>query len=88
MVSHCGNDSEAVYYCYLIELQHDSYNDFQLHGIILAVRTRLKFDDEILAFELDVDRMGCMQVQLNYSKVVTLTSEEVTIILLLLSSLY
>ncbi|KAM3283045.1 endoribonuclease Dicer 2 [Capsicum chacoense] len=77
LVSHCGNDSEAVYYCYLIELQHDSYNDFQLHGIILAVRTSLKFDDEILAFELDVDRMGRMQVQLNYSKVVTLTSEEI-----------
>ncbi|KAK6786604.1 hypothetical protein RDI58_015129 [Solanum bulbocastanum] len=76
LVSHCGNDSEAVYYCYLVELQHDSYNDFQLHGIILAVRTRLKFDDEIMAFDLDVER-GRLQVQLNYHKVVTLTSEEI-----------
>lgn len=82
MVSHCSNDSEVVYYCYLVELQHESYNDFQLHGIILAVRTRLKCDDEILAFDLDVDRRGRVQVQLNYSKVVTLTSEEVTIILM------
>ncbi|XP_055829779.1 endoribonuclease Dicer homolog 2 [Solanum dulcamara] len=76
-VSHCSNESEAVYYCYLVELQHDSCNDFQLHGIILAVRTRLKCDDEILAFDLDVDRRGRLQVQLNYSKVVTLTSEEI-----------
>ncbi|KAK4359766.1 hypothetical protein RND71_021995 [Anisodus tanguticus] len=79
LVCHCGNDSEAeaVYYCYLVELQHDSYNDFQLHGIILAVRTRLKFDDEILAFDLDVDRGRRLQVQLYHSKVVTLTSEEI-----------
>ncbi|KAK6775177.1 hypothetical protein RDI58_026178 [Solanum bulbocastanum] len=76
-VSHCSNDSEAVYYCYLVEMQHASYNDFQLHGIILAVRTRLKCDDEILAFDLDVDRRGLLQVQLNYSKVVTLTAEEI-----------
>ncbi|CAN4114972.1 unnamed protein product [Withania somnifera] len=76
LVSHCGIDSEAVYYCYLVELQHDCYNDIQLHGIILAVRKRLKFDDEIVAFDLDVDR-GRLQVQLNYSKVVTLTSEEI-----------
>ncbi|KAL3355451.1 hypothetical protein AABB24_019498 [Solanum stoloniferum] len=77
LVSHCSNDSEAVYYCYLVEMQHASYNDFQLHGIILAVRTRLKCDDEILAFDLDVDRRGLLQVQLNYSKVVTLTAEEI-----------
>ncbi|CAN4126640.1 unnamed protein product [Withania somnifera] len=79
LVSRCGNDSEveAVYYCYLVELQHDSYNDFQLHGIILAVRRKLKFDDKIWSFELDVDRRGRLQVQLNYSKVVTLTSEEI-----------
>ncbi|KAH0667918.1 endoribonuclease Dicer homolog 2-like isoform X1 [Solanum tuberosum] len=77
LVSHCGNDSEALYYCYLVELQHDFYNDFQLHGIILAVRTRLKFDDEIMAFDLDVDRRGRLQVQLNYHKVVALTSEEI-----------
>ncbi|XP_049381531.1 endoribonuclease Dicer homolog 2-like [Solanum stenotomum] len=76
-VSHCGNESEAVYYCYLVELQHDSYNDFQLHGIILAVRTKLKCDDEILAFDLDIDRRGRLQVQLNYSKVVIFTSEEI-----------
>ncbi|XP_060186301.1 endoribonuclease Dicer homolog 2-like isoform X1 [Lycium barbarum] len=77
LVSHCGNDSEAVYYCYLVELEHESCNDFPLHGIILAVRKRLMFDDEILAFELDVDRGRRLQVQLNYSKVVTLTSEEI-----------
>ncbi|KAH0711484.1 hypothetical protein KY289_007443 [Solanum tuberosum] len=77
LVSHCSNDSEAVYYCYLVEMQHASYNDFQLHGIILAVRTRLKCDDEILAFDLDVDRRGLLQVQLNYSKVVTLTAKEI-----------
>ncbi|TMW86618.1 hypothetical protein EJD97_021111 [Solanum chilense] len=77
LVSHCGNDSEAVYYCYLVELQHDACNDFQLHGIILAVRTRLKFDDEIMAFDLDIDRRGRLQVQLNYHNVVTLTSEEI-----------
>ncbi|KAK4707858.1 hypothetical protein R3W88_028783 [Solanum pinnatisectum] len=77
LVSHCSNDSEAVYYCYLVEMQHACYNDFQLHGIILAVRTRLKCDDEILAFDLDVDRRGLLQVQLNYSKVVTLTAEEI-----------
>ncbi|KAG5600285.1 hypothetical protein H5410_031655 [Solanum commersonii] len=77
LVSHCGNDSEALYYCYLVALQHDFYNDFQLHGIILAVRTRLKFDDEIMAFDLDVDRRGRLQVQLNYHKVVALTSEEI-----------
>ena len=76
-VSHCGNESEAVYYCYLVELPHDSYNDSQLHGIILAVRTKLKFDDEILAFDLDVDRRGRLKVQLNYRKVVIFTSEEV-----------
>ncbi|KAG5574722.1 hypothetical protein H5410_054856 [Solanum commersonii] len=76
-VSHCGNESKAVYYCYLVELQHDSYNDFQLHGIILAVRTKLKCDDEILAFDLDIDRRGRLQVQLNYSKVVIFTSEEI-----------
>ncbi|KAG5574731.1 hypothetical protein H5410_054865 [Solanum commersonii] len=76
LVSHFGNESEAVYYCYLVELQHETYDDFQLHGIILAVRTRLKCDDEILAFDLDVDRRGRVQVQLKYSKVVTLTSEE------------
>ncbi|KAL3323675.1 hypothetical protein AABB24_038037 [Solanum stoloniferum] len=77
LVSHCSNDSEAVYYCYLVEMQHASYNDFQLHGIILAVRTRLKCDDEILAFDMDVDSSGLLQVQLNYSKVVTLTAEEI-----------
>ncbi|XP_049381530.1 endoribonuclease Dicer homolog 2-like [Solanum stenotomum] len=77
LVSHCSNDSEAVYYCYLVEMQHASYNDFQLHGIILAVRTRLKCDGEILAFDLDIDRRGLLQVQLNYSKVVTLTAEEI-----------
>ncbi|NP_001316343.1 endoribonuclease Dicer 2d isoform X3 [Solanum lycopersicum] len=76
-VSHCGNESEAVYYCYLVELPHDSYNDSQLHGIILAVRTKLKFDDEILAFDLDVDRRGRLKVQLNYRKVVIFTSEEI-----------
>ncbi|KAH0745344.1 hypothetical protein KY285_007001 [Solanum tuberosum] len=77
LVSHFGNESEAVYYCYLVELHHETYDDFQLHGIILAVRTRLKCDDEILAFDLDVDRRGRVQVQLKYSKVVTLTSEEI-----------
>ena len=65
-------------------MQHASYNDFELHGIILAVRTRLKCDDEILAFDLDVDRRGLLQVQLNYSKVVTLTAEEVIIVLMAL----
>ncbi|XP_027768905.1 endoribonuclease Dicer homolog 2-like [Solanum pennellii] len=76
-VSHFGNETEAVYYCYLVELQHETYDDFQLHGIILAVRTKLKCDDEILAFDLDVDRRRRVQVQLKYSKVVTLTSEEI-----------
>ncbi|KAH0713477.1 hypothetical protein KY289_009436 [Solanum tuberosum] len=61
LVSHFGNESEAVYYCYLVELQHETYDDFQLHGIILSVRTRLKCDDEILAFDLDIDRRGRVQ---------------------------
>lgn len=80
LVSHCANDTEAVYYCYVVDLQHDSYSNYQLRGIILAVRTRLKFDDERLTFDLDVDK-GSLLVQVNYSGVVRLTSEEVTIIL-------
>ncbi|KAG5574730.1 hypothetical protein H5410_054864, partial [Solanum commersonii] len=76
-----------------LELQHETYDDIQLHGIILvvrtrlkcdelhgiilAVRTRLKCDDEILAFDLDVGNRGRVQVQLKYSKVVTLSSEEI-----------
>lgn len=79
LVSHCANDTETVYYCYVVDLQHDSYSSYQLRGIVLAVRTRLKFDDERLTFDLDVDK-GSLLVQVNYSGVVRLTSEEVTII--------
>ncbi|MCD7462891.1 Dicer-like protein 2 [Datura stramonium] len=39
--------------------------------------TWLKYDDEIMAFELDIDRRAHLRVQLNYSKVATLTSEEI-----------
>ncbi|XP_047256670.1 endoribonuclease Dicer homolog 2-like [Capsicum annuum] len=77
LVSRGSNDSEAVYYCYLVQLQPDFRNDFQLHGILLAVRTKLEFDDKILSFDLDIDRRGRLQVLLNYSKLVKLTSEEI-----------
>lgn len=76
LVSHCANDTETVYYCYVVDLQHDSYSSYQLRGIILAVRTRLKFDNERLIFDLDVDK-GSLLVQVNYSGVVRLTSEEI-----------
>ncbi|RAL54301.1 hypothetical protein DM860_001429 [Cuscuta australis] len=71
-----NNDSETVFYCYLIELCQYSYKDIQLQNITLAVKMKLEFGDEKLTFELNVD--GDVRVgQLFYVGQLTLTSEKI-----------
>ncbi|CAH9091576.1 unnamed protein product [Cuscuta epithymum] len=88
-----GNDSETVFYCYLIKLSQFSYKDTQLQNIILAVKMKLEFGDEKLTFELNVDGdiSEVREGQLLYVGMFKLTSEEVNSCrmfqLILLSSL-
>lgn len=74
LVGYHGNESERLYYCYLLELQQEFNYTVQPQDIVLAVRMRLESDVETLNFDLDVDR-GKLIVHVKYIGSITLTTE-------------
>ncbi|CAK9167068.1 unnamed protein product, partial [Ilex paraguariensis] len=76
LVSQFEDDSVKSYHSYLIELRRDVEYNIPLQDIVLAVRTKLNFEDDSLAFDLKVDR-GKLTVNIKYVGVVSLTSEQV-----------
>ncbi|XAR65808.1 Ribonuclease III [Bertholletia excelsa] len=72
----CANGSVVSYHCYLIELNRNFEYNIPLQHVVLGVRVELEFNDENVAFELDVER-GKLTVQLKYAGLVNLTYEQV-----------
>ena len=72
----CANDSVKSYHCYLIELQRNFEYNIPLHHILLAVRTELDFNDEDMAFDLEVER-GNVTVKMKYVGEIKFPSEQV-----------
>lgn len=77
LVSQGSSDSTKSYHCYLIELERNFDYDIPLHNLVIAVRTELKLDDDILDFGLEADK-GSLTVHMKYVGVIDLTSEQVT----------
>ncbi|KAK2658225.1 hypothetical protein Ddye_004758 [Dipteronia dyeriana] len=65
LVNHCLQETNTLYYCYLIELKQNFAYDIAVHDIVLAVRTELDSDIANLNFEMEVDR-GRLSVNLKY----------------------
>lgn len=76
LVSQGPSDSKKSYHCYLIELERNFDYDIPLHNVVIAVRTELKLDDDILDFGLEADK-GSLTVHMKYVGVIDLTSEQV-----------
>ncbi|KAL7586046.1 endoribonuclease Dicer homolog 2 [Lactuca sativa] len=73
-----GDNSSKLYHFYTINLEkHFDYN-IPLQDIVLAVSTKLEFDNEGLTFDLEADR-GDISVSLTYIGTCKLTSEQITL---------
>ncbi|GFZ06041.1 dicer-like 2 [Actinidia rufa] len=72
----CANDSVKSYHCYLIELERNFEYNIPLHHILLAVRTELEFNDENMAFDLEVES-GNVTVKMKYVGEIKFPSEQV-----------
>lgn len=72
----CANDSVKSYHCYLIELERNFEYIIPLHHIVLAVRTELGFNDENVAFDLEVER-GNVAVKMKYVGEINFPPEQV-----------
>lgn len=76
LVGCAGNETEILYYCYLIELEPDFNDDIKPHNIVLALRIRLELDVKTLNFDLDIGK-GSLMVTMRYIGDIKLASEEV-----------
>lgn len=81
------NSGAKRYYCYLLELERNFTYDIEIDNLMLAARNELKFDEgNNLAFELEVER-GIVIVRIKYATPISLTSEEVMYLILLVQLL-
>lgn len=78
LVNHGSNNSNTIYYCYLIELKQKFTYDVTVEDIFLA--TRVKLDPEIGCTEFDMcfDR-GSISVNLRYRGTINLLPDQVSV---------
>ncbi|CAJ2657950.1 unnamed protein product [Trifolium pratense] len=76
LVNRMSNNSNTIYYCYLIELKQNFSYDFNVQDIFLA--TRVKLDPEIgcMQFDMCFDR-GSLSVKLEYKGSLNLSPDQV-----------
>nr|AUH15438.1 dicer-like 2 protein [Dimocarpus longan] len=65
VVDQCLQETNTLYFCYLIELKRKFEYDIPVQDIVLAVRTELESDIENFNFDMEVDR-GRLSVSLKY----------------------
>jgi len=75
LVGHCENNSTR-FHLYLIELQRNFEYNAPLHHIALAVMNELEFDDEKVAFDLELNK-GILSVRVKHLGIISLSSEQV-----------
>jgi endoribonuclease Dicer len=77
-VNRVSNNSNTIYYCYLIELKQNFSYDITVQDIFLA--TRVKLDPEIggMQFDMCFDR-GSLSVKLKYKGSINLSPDQVSL---------
>lgn len=78
LVNHMSNNSNTIYYCYLIELKQNFVYDITVQDIFLA--TRVELDQEIgcAPFDMGFDK-GSLSVTLRYKGSINLSPDQVSL---------
>ncbi|KAK9075164.1 hypothetical protein SSX86_003484 [Deinandra increscens subsp. villosa] len=76
LVGQFAIDLNKLYYFYAIKFKRDFTYDIPLQDIVLGVNTSLELDNELLTFDLEVDR-GTISVSVTYIGNSVLTSDQI-----------
>ncbi|KEH42074.1 endoribonuclease dicer-like protein [Medicago truncatula] len=76
LVNRMPNNSNTIYYCYLLELKQNFSYDITVQDIFLATRVKLDLETECMQFNMGFDR-GSLSVNLKYKGSINLSPDQV-----------
>jgi endoribonuclease Dicer len=78
LVNRVSNNSNTIYYCYLIELKQNFSYDITVQDIFLATRVMLEPEIGCMQFDTCFDK-GSLSIKLNYKGSITLSPDQVSL---------
>jgi endoribonuclease Dicer len=78
LVNRMPNNSNTIYYCYLIELKQNFSYDITVQDIFLATRVKLDLETECMQFDMCFDR-GSLSINLRYKGSINLSPDQVSL---------